>query len=72
MKHCFTALAMPVHSIRIWIGENPDALQQVPFHSQKVGLWCVGSLQRIIAPLFFNGDMNSDLHVNDKLNPFFK
>jgi hypothetical protein len=55
-------------NVRIWSHKNPHATQQVPLHSEKVGVWCAVSARRIIGPLFFHGTVNSDSYVNDILN----
>ncbi|PNF34429.1 hypothetical protein B7P43_G13247 [Cryptotermes secundus] len=54
-------------NVRIWKDENTHAIQQVPLHSEKVGVWCAVNQW----PLFFNETMNSDRYVNDILNMFF-
>ena len=58
-------------NVRIWSNENPHAIQQVPLHSEKVGVWCAVSPRRIIGPIFFHHTVNSDRYINDILNPFF-
>jgi hypothetical protein len=38
---------------RVFIVENPHVIQQVPLHSEKVGVWCAVSPRRITGPVFF-------------------
>jgi len=37
----------------IWASENPNAVHEEPLHSEKIGVWCGMSRQRIIGPIFF-------------------
>ncbi|PNF43794.1 hypothetical protein B7P43_G09755 [Cryptotermes secundus] len=59
-------------NVRISSNENPHTIQQVPLHSEKLGVWCAVSPRRIIGPLFFHETLNSDRYINGILNPFFK
>jgi len=38
---------------RIWASENPNAIHEELLHSEKIGVWCEMSRQRIIGPIFF-------------------
>jgi hypothetical protein len=58
-------------NVRRWSDENPHTTQKVPLHREKVGVWCVVCLWRIIGPIFFCETVNSGHYVNDILNPFF-
>jgi hypothetical protein len=58
-------------NVRIWRDENPNSIQQVPLHSEKVGVWCSLSPRRITGPIFSHETMNCDHYLNDILNPFF-
>ena len=37
----------------IWASENPNAVREEPLHSEKIGVWCGMSRQRIIGSIFF-------------------
>jgi hypothetical protein len=58
-------------NVRIWSDENPHAIQQVPLHSEKVGVSCAVIPYLVIGLLFFHETVNSDSYVNDILYPFF-
>lgn len=55
---------------RIWCAENPHEYVQKPLHSQKIGVWCAISKRRIIGPIFFNDNVNSDLYLDHIIHPF--
>ena len=38
----------------IWASENPNAIHEEPPHSEKIGVWCGMSRQRIIGPIVFD------------------
>jgi hypothetical protein len=48
---------------RLWGSENPHALFQEPLHSQKLGVFCAVSQQRIIGPMFFDTTLTSQVYI---------
>jgi hypothetical protein len=58
-------------NVRLWSNGTPHTIQQVPYHSEEMEVWCALNLLQIIGPLFFCQTMNSDHYVNDILNVFF-
>jgi hypothetical protein len=48
---------------RLWGSENPHALFEEPFHSQKVGVLCALSQRRIIGPMFFDTVVTSQVYI---------
>jgi hypothetical protein len=38
--HKFRRGHVNAQNVRIWSNENPHVIQQVPLHSEKVGVWC--------------------------------
>jgi hypothetical protein len=57
---------------RHWDTENPHAVNEVPLHDQKVGVWCAVRGRRIIGPVFVYDTVNSERYVNNILEPFFQ
>jgi hypothetical protein len=48
---------------RYWSTEDPHAVNEVPVHSLKVGVWYVINAQRIIGPIFFYEALNAECYV---------
>jgi hypothetical protein len=44
---------------RIWAAQNPHAIHEAPMHPVKVGVWCAISAGRIVAPISFDGTVNT-------------
>lgn len=53
-----------------WNTVNPHAVYEVPFHNQKVGVWCAVSAWRIDGPVLLYDRGNSEHYVNNILEPF--
>jgi hypothetical protein len=47
----------------LWGSENPHALLEEPFHSQKVSVFCALSQRRIIGPMFFDTTVTSEVYA---------
>jgi len=48
---------------RIWASENPNAIHEEPLYSEKIGVWCGMSQQRIIGPIFFDATVTTAAHM---------
>jgi hypothetical protein len=48
---------------RLWGSENPHALFQEPFHSQKIDVFCALSQRRIIGPMFLDTTVTSQVYI---------
>ncbi len=44
------------HNCRIWLAENPKAVQGIPLHSPKVTVWCGFTSTFILGPYFFEDE----------------
>ena len=49
---------------RVWASENPHVFHESPLHSEKVGVWCAISGERIIGPIFFEETVNTVAYKN--------
>ena len=49
---------------RIWNEDQPEALQVLPMHPEKVTVWCGLLVDSIIGPYFFKGDDGRNVTVN--------
>ena len=49
---------------RIWIEEQPEAIQESPMHPEKCTVWCGLHAGGIIGPYFFKDDQNRNVTVN--------
>jgi len=49
---------------RIWSEDQPEALQDLPMHPEKVTVWCLLSAGGIIEPYFFKNDNGRNVTVN--------
>ena len=47
---------------RTWRTVNPHNYTESPLHPQKIGVWCATSRYRIIGPLFFETNINSEAY----------
>jgi hypothetical protein len=47
----------------LWGSETPHAVFEEPLHSQKVGVFCALSQQRIIGPMFFDKTVTSQVYI---------
>jgi hypothetical protein len=54
---------------RFWSEYQPEALQELPMHPEKVTVWCGLWAGGIIGPYFFKDDANRN--VNDENQLFF-
>ena len=45
---------------RIYATENPQEIQEVPLHDDKVTVWCGVSAKTVIGPFFFHDDQFCD------------
>jgi hypothetical protein len=48
-----------MQNVRIWSNEIPHVIQQMPLHSEKIGVWCTVSAQVITDPIFFHQIVNA-------------
>jgi hypothetical protein len=55
---------------RYWSSINPRQVFEVPFHDQKIGVWCAITASRIVGCIFFENTTNSERYVSDILWPF--
>ena len=51
---------------RFWSEDQPEALQKLPIHSEKVTVWCGLKVNGIIRQRFFKDSVNSNKTVNDE------
>ena len=51
-------------------GDNPHPFIECPLHSEKIGVWCAMSNQRIIGPIFFEKSIDSSKYI-DILTQFY-
>jgi transposase len=51
-------------------GEGPTKFLECPLHSEKIGVWCAMSSDRIIGPIFFENAINSEKYI-DILQQFY-
>jgi hypothetical protein len=54
-----------------WSAENPKFIHKLPFHDERIGVWCAISAYRIIGPIFYDDTVNAARYVNNILSPFF-
>ena len=47
----------------IWASENPNAINEEPLHSEKIGVWCGMSRRHIIGPIFFEGTIKTATYM---------
>jgi hypothetical protein len=43
--------------------EKPTTFLECPLHSEKIGVWCAMSSERIIGPIFFENSINSEKYI---------
>ena len=55
---------------RIWGSEPPHELLQIGLHPQKIGGWTALSRQRVIGPIFFEGNLNAEWYRDEILFDF--
>ena len=57
---------------RFWSEYQPEALQELPMHPEKVTVWCGLWAGGIIGPYFFKDDANRNVTVNrEMISNFF-
>ena len=51
---------------RIYATENPQEIQEVPLHDEKVTVWCGVSAKTVIGPFFFQNENGHAVTVNQE------
>ena len=51
---------------RIYDTENPQEIQEVPLHDEKVTVWCGVSAKAVIGPFFFQNENGHAVTVNQE------
>ena len=51
---------------RIYATEDPQEIQEVPLHDEKVTVWCGVSAKTVIGPFFFHDDQFCDANYSSK------
>ncbi|KAJ8898214.1 hypothetical protein PR048_003574 [Dryococelus australis] len=57
--------------IRYWAPENPNFLHETPQHFEKIGVWYTVSFSRIVATVFFDITVNTEVY-GWKFNEFME
>ena len=51
---------------RIYATENPEKIQEVPLHDEKVTVWCGVSSKTVIGPFFFQNENGHAVTINQE------
>ena len=67
--HLWLNVYVNKQNCRFWSEDQPEVLQKLPMHSEKVRVWCGLWAGGIIGPYFFKAAANRNVTVNGEHYP---
>uniref|UniRef100_W8AUP5 Uncharacterized protein n=1 Tax=Ceratitis capitata TaxID=7213 RepID=W8AUP5_CERCA len=64
--HFWLNVCLKKQNCRFWSEDQPEALQELPMHPEKVTVWCSLSAGGITRTYFLKGDANRNATVNSE------